>query len=97
MSERKTPQGAENERDADTLEGDAEGDGEEPATPEEIERREQIKVAIRLYKPWDTDTTRSYEEVADALAEKSDTWVGNRVREWKNGKHRELVPDPREQ
>ena len=83
--------------DADTLEGDAEGDGEEPVSPEEIERREQIKVAIRLYKPWDTDTTRSYEEVADAIAEKSDTWVGNRVREWKNGKHRELVPDPREE
>jgi len=83
--------------DADTLEGDAEGDGEEPVSPEEIERREQIKVAIRLYKPWDDDTARSYEEVADALAEKSDTWVGNRVREWKNGKHRELVPDPREE
>ena len=83
--------------DADTLEGDADGDAEEPATPEEIERREQIKVAIRLYKPWDDDTAHSYEEVADALAEKSDTWVGNRVREWKNGKHRELVPDPREE
>jgi len=83
--------------DADALGGDGEGDGEEPATPDEIERREQIKVAIRLYKPWDTDTTRSYEEVADALAEKSDTWVGNRVREWRNGKHRELVPDPREE
>lgn len=83
--------------DADTLEGDADGDGEEPANPEEIERREQIKVAIRLYKPWDDDTTHSYEEIAGALAAKSDTWVGNRVREWKNGKHRELVPDPREE
>lgn len=81
--------------DADKL-VDGEGDGDEPGTPEEIERREQIKVAIRLYKPWDDDTRHSYEEVADALAEKSDTWVGNRVREWKNGKHRELVPNPRE-
>jgi len=83
--------------DADALEGDAEGDGEESLSPDEIERREHIKVAIRLYKPWDEETTHSYEEVADAIAEKSDTWVGNRVREWKNGKHRELVPDPREE
>jgi len=83
--------------DADTLDGDADADGEERLSPKEIERREQIKVAIRLYKPWDDDTTHSYEEVADALAEKSDTWVGNRVREWKNGNHRELVPDPSEE
>ena len=83
--------------DADALEGGDEGDGTEPVNPEEIERRELTKVAIRLYKPWDEETTRSYEEVADAIAEKSDTWVGNRVREWKNGEHRELVPDPREE
>jgi hypothetical protein len=83
--------------DADALEGGDGGDGTEPVNPEEIERRELTKVAIRLYKPWDEETTRSYEEVADAIAEKSDTWVGNRVREWKNGEHRELVPDPREE
>ena len=81
--------------DADALEGGDDGDGAQQVTPEKIERRELTKVAIRLYKPWDEETTRSYEEVADAIAEKSDTWVGNRVREWKNGKHRELVPDPR--
>ena len=83
--------------DADALEGGDEGDGTEPVNPEEIERRELTKVAIRLYKPWDEETTRSYEEVADAIAEKSDTWVGNRVREWKNGEHRELVSDPRKE
>ena len=82
--------------DADALEGGSDPTGEETETPEEIERREQTKVAIRLYKPWDDGTQRSYEEVADAIAEKSDTWVGNRIREWRNGEHRELVPDPRE-
>jgi len=82
---------------ADALEGDAEGDGTDVVSPEEIELRELTKVAIRLYKPWDEETTRSYEEVADAIAEKSDTWVGNRIREWKNGDHRELVSDPRQE
>ena len=81
--------------DADALGGD---DGEDDElSPEEIEWRELTKVAIRLYKPWDDETTRSYEEVADAIAEKSTSWVGNRVREWRNGEHRELVPDPREE
>ncbi|KAB7518795.1 ATP-binding protein [Halosegnis rubeus] len=82
--------------DADTLGEDGEGAGE-AASADDIQRRELVKVAIRLYKPWDKDTTRSYEEVADAIAEKSDTWVGNRVREWKNGEHRELVPNPQEE
>lgn len=82
--------------DADALGEDGE-DAEDAPSPEEIERREQIKVAIRLYEPWNDDTSRSYEEVADAIAEKSDSWVGNRVREWKKGKHRDLVPDPREE
>jgi len=80
---------------ADIL-GDEE-EAEEQPDPEEIKRRELIKFAIRLYKPWDDSATRSYEEVADGIAEKSDTWVGNRVREWKNGEHRQLVPDPREE
>jgi hypothetical protein len=82
--------------DADELEG---GDAEEaePVSREEIERQEITKVAIRLYKPWDEQTQRSYEDVADAIAAKSNSWVGNRVREWRNGEHRDLVPDPREE
>lgn len=83
--------------DADVLGAADESDEEERLSSEEIELRQLTKVAIRLYKPWDEETTRSYEEVADAIAEKSDTWVGNRVREWKNGDHRELVPDPRQE
>jgi hypothetical protein len=82
--------------DADALKEGADGAAQERVDPEEIERRELVKVAIRLYKPWDEDTLRSYEEVADAIVTKGDSWVGNRVREWKNGEHRDLVPDPRE-
>jgi hypothetical protein len=83
--------------DADALVDDPDGEGEEQLSPQEIERRELTKVAIRLYKPWDDDHAASYEEVADAIADRSDTWVGDRVREWRNGKHRELVPDPRDE
>lgn len=81
--------------DADTLNEDGEDAGEQ-LTPEEIERRELVKVAIRLYAPWDDEVERSYEDVADAIEEKSNSWVGNRVREWRNGEHRDLVPDPTE-
>jgi hypothetical protein len=70
---------------------------EEQLDPEEIERREQMKVAIRLYQPWTEEKDPTYKEVANAIGTKSDAWVGNRVREWKNGEHRELVPDPTEE
>jgi len=62
--------------------------------PKEVERRELTKVAIRLYEPLNEKTERSYEEIAEAIADRSDTWVGHCVREWRNGKHRDLVPDP---
>ena len=66
----------------------------EELTPDDARREEQVKIAIRLYEPWSDETTHSYEAVAGALADKSDTWVGNRVREWKNGEHRDLVREP---
>lgn len=81
--------------DADALATEEETEGE-ALDQDEMERRELTKVAIRLYKPWDKNTGISYEAVADAIDNKSDTWVGNRVREWKNGEHRDLVPDPTE-
>lgn len=85
--------------DADDLYGvgDGDGDGEDSPSQEEIERQELTKVAIRLYRPWDEDAGHSYEDVADAIADRGESWVGNRVREWKKGKHRDLVPDPTEE
>jgi hypothetical protein len=83
--------------DADDLLDSEEEGGEPSLSPEQIARNEQVKVAIRLYEPWNDEITRSYEEVAGALGEKSDTWVGNRVREWKAGEHRDLVPEPGEE
>lgn len=83
--------------DADALtDDDSEGE-EERLTEEEIEDRELTKVAIRLYRPWDDETEHSYEDVADAIGERSYGWVGKKVRKWKKGEYRDLVPDPTKQ
>lgn len=79
--------------DASELHG-GEEEAEEQLSPEEIERRELTKVAIRLYKPWDDEKQVSYEDVAAAIESRSDSWVGDRIREWRKGQHRDLVPDP---
>lgn len=86
--------------DADNLTGE---DGETAdgalIEPDEAERREAIRYAIRLYRPWDDEADVSQADVANILLDGkwSESWVGNRVREWKDEEHRDLVPDPREQ
>jgi hypothetical protein len=79
--------------DADDLTG---SEQEEPADPDEIKRQQLIKVAIRLYEPWDQDNDTTYSEVAAAIDERGKSWVGNRIKEWRDGEHRGLVPDPTE-
>lgn len=76
--------------DADELTPDSESG--ETIDPDEARREEDIKIAIRLYQPWDNSQTHSYEDVANAV-DASASWVGNRVREWKDGEHRDLVPE----
>lgn len=73
-------------------------DGEsEDVDPEEIRKDAQIETAIRACKPWDDDAGMKYREVAnDDLVDYGKSWVGDRVREWRDGDHRDLVPDPRE-
>jgi hypothetical protein len=52
-------------------------------------------IAIYCYRPWGhTDADPTYQEIAGRLPY-SRQWVGERVREWKDGDHREAVPDPR--
>jgi hypothetical protein len=77
--------------DADNIAGE-----DEELTQEEVEKKEAIKFAIRLYEPWREDVDKSYRDVAEVLDSFSHAWVGERVREWKNGEHRNLVPDPTE-
>ena len=52
-------------------------------------------LAIRAYAPW-SDAGPSYRELG-AVLPYSRQWVGERVRAWRDGEHRDLVADPREQ
>ena len=82
--------------DADELEADDEEEEEEQKTEDEIRREQAIKYSIRLYRPWDEDRSDAptQGEVADAIEEYSRSWVRNRIREWRNGEHRDLVQAP---
>lgn len=77
--------------DADDLVGEEEA---EPEDPEEVKRQQAIRYAIRLYEPWDDSNSLTYTEVADVIDDYGKSWVGNRVKEWEKGEHRELVPEP---
>lgn len=82
--------------DADVQQGEDEDDEEDELTPEDAQYREKVAAAIRLYEPWNAENEHSYEDVAPAV-DRSRQWVGQRVREWKRGEHRDIVPDPREE
>jgi hypothetical protein len=52
-------------------------------------------LAIYCYRPWGhTEADPSYRELGRIFPYSRD-WVGERVREWKRGEHREKVADPR--
>jgi hypothetical protein len=80
--------------DADKLTDGEEATKDSLVDEEEAQRREAIRYAIRLYEPWDDAAGASQSDVAQVIEDYSESWVGNRVREWKDGEHRELVPDP---
>ena len=50
-------------------------------------------LAIYCYRPWE-EAGPSYRTLATIWPYSSD-WIGDRVREWKDGEHREKVADPR--
>ena len=70
---------------------DEQGELEGPLT--DLGREQSVRYAILLRAPWDDADTLSYAEIATALPF-GRSWVGHRVREWRDGEHRELVPDP---
>lgn len=76
---------------------DLTGKDQEVQDPEEVQRQQSIRYAIRLYEPWDDSNDTTQEEVADVIEDYSRGWVSQVVREWERGEHRELVPDPTEQ
>ncbi|NHN41240.1 hypothetical protein G9C85_06260 [Halorubellus sp. JP-L1] len=74
------------------LDDDDDEDGD-AVDVKDVEKRKDIETAIRAVKPWDEDAGMSYPEAA-GLVPYADSWVGNRVREWKDGDHREIVGEP---
>jgi hypothetical protein len=70
-------------------------DGQETVDAAAVAWDEAAKTSIRLCKPWDDESGLSYPEAAEYV-DFADSWVGNRVREWKKGEHRDLVADPNE-
>jgi predicted RNA-binding Zn-ribbon protein involved in translation (DUF1610 family) len=59
----------------------------------ELDDRQLTALAIYCYRPWE-DAGPSYRTLATIWPYSSD-WIGDRVREWKDGDHRDLVRDPR--
>ena len=53
------------------------------------------ELAIRLRKPW-SDDGATYEEIAEVVGF-SRKWVGDRIRAWNDGEHRDLVEEPEQE
>lgn len=82
--------------DANTWDADmvgADEEEEEEIDPDDLARQEAIKTVVRLREPWAEEPNLTYPEIAKAV-EYSREWVGLRIREWDDGEHRDLVPDP---
>ncbi len=81
-----------------------EEDVDDGPSAEEVAKQTYIETAIRAAKPWTDDAGMNYRDIADTsgngeesngLVPYGKSWVGDRVREWKDGQHRDLVDDPR--
>jgi len=58
----------------------------------DVKRQEQIKTVLRAVKPWAEDEGMTQNDAAK-LIDYSDSWVSDRVQEFKDGHHRELLGD----
>ncbi len=64
---------------------DQEGDG-----GTDVARQKSIAAALRAVKPWSDEKGVNYED-SGAIAGYSAAWVSDRVSEWRDGEHRELL------
>lgn len=82
--------------ETDPFEWVTEDDLADPPLPRrlaELDDRRLAALVIYLYRPW-SPTGPSYRDLGPILPY-SPTWVGDRVRAWKDGEYRDLVRDPR--
>lgn len=90
------PEHEASEFDVDMSDG-SDDDETESVNADDVRRDEAIRTVVRACKPWDDDSGMSYKDAA-ALVGLSNSWVGDRVREWRDdGMHRDLVADPRDE
>jgi len=79
---------------AEQAEAAADGGTTDPKEAADQAKKEmQTQTVIKAVKPWDDDDGMTYREAAD-LIDYSHQWVGERVRQWKNGDYRRLVDAP---
>jgi len=76
--------------DADAITADG---GPDQVDPDDVRREEALKTILRAVQPWDDENGASYREAA-RLVDYGSSWVGDRVAEWRDGKHRNLVDAP---
>lgn len=76
-----------------TIHGADDEDGEESVDADDVRRSQQVQAALRAVKPWSENDGMSQSEAA-SLVDYSSSWVGDRVREWRGGEHRDLVAAP---
>jgi hypothetical protein len=79
-------------------EDDDEGDELDADTAaEEASREAQIRTAIQAYKPWSDSEGMTYKEIGRngaGLVDFSESWVAERISEWRGGEHRDIVQSP---
>lgn len=77
-----------NERDAEAKRERLE-DSKELST-QDAQKEEQIKIALRAVKPWSDGRGMSQEDAA-TLTDYSQSWVSDKVKNWRKGEYRDLV------
>lgn len=75
---------------------DGDGDEQETIDAEQVRREAAIETVVKACQPWDDGEGLSYADAA-SLVRYSESWVGDRVREWTGGDYRHLVADPKEE
>lgn len=68
-------------------------DGEDALSPEDAAKQADRATAIKAVKPWDSENGESYREAANKIAFNKD-WVGETIRDWRDGHYRHLVDTP---
>lgn len=62
-------------------------------SPEDIMKREQMKIGIRAVRPWDDEHGMTQTDAADYLLDFSQTWLSKRIKAWERGEYDDLLEE----